>query len=444
MSNRQMKLGFLTHAAGMTKWVWRQRGLPPDASIRFDFYLDLVKRAEAAKLDFFFFTDSPYAGPESAPFHLNKLEPMSLLSALAAATSEIGLVGTMSTSYNEPYNVARQFASLDLISDGRAGWNLVTTGERGAGLNFGLDESYSHAERYERATEFVQVVRGLWDTWEDDAFVHDRQTGVFADLSKMHPLNHDGRFYKVRGALGVQRSRQGQPVVFQAGASKAGRTFAGRYADAVFGGVRPLKDSQAYYAEVKAAAAAYPRKTPPLLMVAIGAFVGSSDEDAERMYQEFVDLVTPEDALDYLSFTFGGFDFSPFDPHAPFPDLPEEAGKQVYQSAAQRFQGYAKAHNLTLLETAMRVACPRPHFVGGPERIADQLTHWFETRACDGFILGNGTPAAGIPNFIEMVVPVLKKRGLFRTEYEGSTLREHLGLPVPENVHCARHPAEVG
>ena len=432
---RQMKLGFLTHAAGMTTWVWRQPQLRPDASVSFEFYLDLVQRAEKAKLDFFFITDTPYAGKKSAPYNINKLEPISLLGALAPMTRDIGLVGTMSTSYTEPYNLARQFASLDLITKGRAGWNLVTTGERGAGLNFGLDESYSHAERYERAIEYVQVVRGLWDSWEDDAFVHDRARKIFADMSKMHELNHAGKFYKVKGALGVQRSRQGQPVVFQAGASGAGRAFAAHYADAVFGGVRPLKDAQQYYLDIQEAARAFGRPRAPLLMVAIGAFVGSSDEEAEQMYKDFVELVSPEEALGYLSFTFGGFDFSPYDPYAPFPDLPEDAGRETYQSAAIRFKSYAKTHNLTLLETAQRVACPRPHFVGGPERIADQLEHWFQAKACDGFILGNGTPAMGIPNFIEMVVPVLQKRGVFRTEYEGGTLRDHLGLPFPENVH---------
>jgi FMN-dependent oxidoreductase (nitrilotriacetate monooxygenase family) len=438
MSRRQMRLGFLTHGAGMNAWTWRQPQLRSDASVSFDFYLDLVKRAEAAKFDFFFITDSPYGGADASPYGLNKLEPVSLMSAMAAVTSDIGLVATMSTSYTEPFNLARQIASLDLISNGRAGWNAVTTGDPGAGLNFGLDESYSHAERYERATEFVQVVKGLWDSWEDDAFVYDKARRIFADTSKLHALDHKGEFFKVRGPLGVQRSRQGQPVVFQAGASGAGKAFASRFADAIFGGLRPIKDAQAYYAEVKEASRAYDRTAEPLLMVAISAFVGSTDEEAERMYREFAELISPQEALGYLGWTFGGYDFSQYDPDAPFPDLDESAGKEVFQSAAPRFKSYAKTNNFTLLQTAMRVATPRPHFMGNPEKVADQLEHWIETRACDGFILGLGTPVMGIPNFCELVVPILQKRGVFRSEYEASTLRGNLGLPVPQNVHTRR------
>jgi FMN-dependent oxidoreductase (nitrilotriacetate monooxygenase family) len=444
MSQRQMKLGFLTHAAGMNKWTWRQAQLPPDASVRFDFYLDLVKRGEKGKLDFFFITDSPFTDANSSPYHMNKLEPIALQSAMAAVTSDIGLVATMSTSYTEPFNLARQIGSMDLISGGRAGWNVVTTGEEGAGLNFGLDESYSHAERYERATEFIQVVRGLWDSWEDDAFVYDKARRIFADTSKLHTLNHQGKFYKVRGPLNLQRSRQGQPVVFQAGASGAGQAFAARFADAIFGGTRSMKEAQAYYANVKEASKAYDRQAEPLMMVAIGAFAGSTDEEAERMYRDLVELVTPEEALWYLSYTFGGYDFSQYDPNAPFPDLPEGVGTQVYQSAAARFKSYAKANNFSLIETAMRVATPRPNFVGNPEKVADALETWFHGRAADGFILGLGTPAMGIANFIELVVPVLQKRGLFRTEYEGSTLREHLGLPFPQNVHTRARAEAVG
>ncbi|MDB5447156.1 MAG: FMN-dependent oxidoreductase, nitrilotriacetate monooxygenase family, partial [Phenylobacterium sp.] len=316
MSQRHMKLGFLTHGAGMNSWTWRQPQLRPDASVSFEFYLDLVKRGQAAKFDFFFYTDSPYCDAKASPNAMNKLEPIALLSGLAAVSSDIGLVATMSTSYNEPFNVARQIGSLDLMSGGRAGWNVVTTGDPGAGLNFGLDESYSHAERYKRATEFVQVVRGLWDSWEDDAFVYDKARRIFADTSKMHTLNHSGEYYKVRGPLDLQRSPQGQPVAFQAGASGDGQAFAARFADAIFGGTRSFKEAQAYFAGVKQKAKSYPRSSEPLMMVAIGAFVGSTDEEAERMYRDFCELVTPEEALGYLGWTFGGYDFSQYDYNA--------------------------------------------------------------------------------------------------------------------------------
>jgi FMN-dependent oxidoreductase (nitrilotriacetate monooxygenase family) len=435
MSQRQMKLGFLTHGAGMTKWMWRQPLLPPDASISFEFYRDLVKLAEKAKFDFFFCTDSPYADADAAPHNMNKLEPMTLLAALASITSDIGLVGTGSTSYSDPFNLARQFGGLDMISKGRAGWNVVTTAVAGAGLNYGLDEAYSHAERYRRATEFIQVVRGLWDSWEDDAFLYDKAHNRFADTSKMHVLDHKGEHFKVRGPLDIRRSPQGQPVIFQAGASGDGQAFASRFADAIFSGTRSHKEAQAYYASVKAQAKALGRTEDILVMCAIGPVVGSTDEEAERMYRELADLVTLEDAIHYMGVTFGGHDFRQYDPDAPFPDLADSVGLEAYQSTAIRFRTFAQEKGLTLRQTAMRIAQPRPQFAGNPEKIADICQEWFEGRACDGFILGLGTPVQGIPNFIELVVPILRQRGLFRTEYEGSTLREHLGIPFAQNRH---------
>jgi FMN-dependent oxidoreductase (nitrilotriacetate monooxygenase family) len=435
MARRQMKLGFLTHGAGMTKWMWRQPLLPPDASISFDFYRDLVKRAERAKFDFFFQTDSPFCDADSAPHNLNKLEPITLLSAMSAITSDIGLVGTASTSYSEPFNIARQFASLDLMSHGRAGWNVVTTAMAGAGLNYGLDEALTHAERYHRAAEFIQVVKGLWDSWEDDAFVYDKANGVFMDREKLHVLNHKGEHFKVRGPLDVRRSRQGQPVVFQAGASGDGQAFAARFADAIFSGTRSLKEAQTYYAGVKAATQALGR-SDIVIMSAIGPIVGSTDEEAERMYQEMVELVTLDTALDYLRYTFGGHDFRQYDPDKPFPDLPDDVGAEAYKSTVDRFKKFAADNNFTLRQTALRIATPRPQFCGNPEKIADVVQHWFEAGAADGFILGLGTPVTGIPNFIELVVPILRKRGLFRTDYEFGTLRENLGLPIPRNVYA--------
>jgi len=436
MSQRQMKLGFLTHGAGMTKWMWRQPLLPPNASISFDFYRDLVKKAEKAKFDFFFCTDSPFADADSAPHNMNKLEPMTLLAALASITSDIGLVGTGSTSYSDPFNLARQFGGLDMISNGRAGWNVVTTAVAGAGLNYGLDEAYSHAERYRRATEFIQVVRGLWDSWEDDAFLHDKAHNRFADTSKMHVLDHQGEHFKVKGPLDIRRSPQGQPVVFQAGASGDGQAFASRFADAIFSGTRSHKEAQAYYASVKAQAKALGRTEDILVMCAIGPVVGSTDEEAERMYRELAELVTLEDAIHYMGVTFGGHDFRQYDPDAPFPDLADSVGLEAYQSTAIRFRSFAQEKGLTLRQTAMRIAQPRPQFAGNPEKIADICQEWFQGHACDGLILGLGTPVMGIPNFIDMVVPILQKRGLFRTEYEGSTLREHLGLPFPVNRYA--------
>jgi alkanesulfonate monooxygenase SsuD/methylene tetrahydromethanopterin reductase-like flavin-dependent oxidoreductase (luciferase family) len=242
----------------------------------------------------------------------------------------------------------------------------------------------------------------------------------------------------------VRRSRQGQPVVFQAGASGDGRAFAARHADAIFGGTRSLKEAQSYYAEVKQAARGFGRTEDVVVMSAIGPIVGSTDEEADRMYREMAELVHLDEALHYLSVTFGGHDFTQYDPDAPFPELSDAVGMEAYQSTAQRFRKLAVENDYTLRQTAMRIATPRPQFCGNPEKIADVVEHWFNVGAADGFILGLGTPVMGIPHFIELVVPILRKRGLFRTEYEGSTLREHLGVPFRENRHTkARMEAEA-
>jgi FMN-dependent oxidoreductase (nitrilotriacetate monooxygenase family) len=436
-AKRQLRLGTTIHGAGATKYGWRQPGVPPDASISLAHYTGVAQKAEAAKLDFVFIVDSPYITADSAPHFLNRFEPLTVLSALATVTSRIGLVATATSSYTEPFTLARQFASLDLLSGGRAGWNVVTTGLEGAAQNYGRDKHFDHAERYRRAAEHLEVVQGLWDSWEDDAFVYDKSTGVFFDKQKLHTLNHKGEFFAVKGPLNIRRSAQGQPVIFQAGGSDAGRDLAARTAHGIFAGLESFEETKEFYTDIKRRAAAFGRSgQEPLVFPGIAPIIGSTDAEAERLYRDLSELVTLEDALVQLGRPFAYYDFSRHDLDAPFPDL-GDIGANAYRSHSDRIKRIAREQNLTLRETALRFATPRGAFVGSPEKIADIAQHWFENGAADGFILGVGV-AESLDIFLEHVVPILQKRGLFRTDYEEDTLRGHLGIPFAENRHAAR------
>jgi FMN-dependent oxidoreductase (nitrilotriacetate monooxygenase family) len=439
MPARKLHLGTTIHGAGATKYGWRQEGVAPDASISFAHYAEVARKAEAAKLDFVFIVDSPYITPDSAPHFLNRFEPLTILSALATVTSRIGLVATATTSYTEPFTLARQFASLDLLSGGRAGWNVVTTGLEGAAKNYGRDKHFDHAERYRRAAEHLEVVQGLWDSWEDDAFVYDKTTGVFFDKSKLHTLNHKGPFFSVQGPLNIRRSAQGQPVIFQAGGSDSGRDLAARTANAIFAGLETFEETKEFYTDIKRRAAAFGRAgNEPLVLPGIAPIIGGTDEEAERIYRDLTELVTLEDAITQLGRPFAYHDFTRYDLDAPFPDL-GDIGANAYRSHSERIKRIAREQNLTLRETALRFATPRGAFVGSPETIADIAQHWFEQGAADGFILGVGA-SESFDAFIEHVVPILRRRGLFREEYDAHTLRGHLGLPFAENRHAAHQP----
>lgn len=434
-AKRQLRLGTTIHGAGATKYGWRQPGVAPDASISLAHYTSVTQKAEAAKLDFVFIVDSPYITPDSAPHFLNRFEPLTVLSALAAVTSRVGLVATATSSYTEPFTLARQFASLDLLSGGRAGWNVVTTGLEGAAQNYGRDKHFEHAERYRRAAEHLAVVQGLWDSWEDDAFVYDKANGVFFDKSKLHTLNHKGEFFAVKGPLNIRRSAQGQPVIFQAGGSDAGRDLAARTANAIFAGLETLEETQEFYSDIKRRAAAFGRSgNEPLVFPGIAPIIGGTDAEAERIYRELAELVTLEDALVQLGRPFAYYNFSRHDRDAPFPDL-GDIGANAYRSHSERIKRTAREQRLTLRETALRFATPRGSFVGSPEKIADIAQHWFENGAADGFILGVGI-AESLDAFLDHVVPILQKRGLFRSDYEHETLRGHLGLPFAANRYA--------
>ncbi|MEH7120658.1 LLM class flavin-dependent oxidoreductase, partial [Neobacillus vireti] len=325
MSNpKKLKFGAIVHGVGGNIAGWRHPAIQADASVSLDFYTNQAQKAEEGKFDLVFIADGLHINEKSIPHFLNRFEPLTILSALATVTSRIGLVGTLSTSYSEPFNVARQFSSLDHISHGRAGWNVVTSPLEKTALNYNktIEEHPDHAKRYRIAAEYLQVAKGLWDSWEDDAFVWDKETGVFFDRDKLHPLNHRGEFFSVQGPLNIGRSKQGRPVIFQAGSSEAGKDLAAKEADAIFTGHPTLKAAQAFYQDVKERAKAYGRNPDELVILpGISPIIGATEEEAERKYQEIANLVSIEKALDYLGRYFEHHDFSQYPLDEPFPDL---------------------------------------------------------------------------------------------------------------------------
>ena len=432
MSRKQLKLGAILQGIGNNTSLWRHPDMQTDASISIEFYKNQVKKSEEAKLDFIFIADGLFINEVSIPHFLNRFEPLTLLSALASETSHIGLVATVSTSYSEPFTIARQFASLDHISGGRAGWNIVTTPLEGTALNFGPKVHPEHSKRYEIASEYIEVVKGLWDSWEDDAFVRNKETGQFFDKSKLHTLNHEGKYFSVKGPLNIARSKQGQTVIFQAGASESGRNYAAKFGEAIFTGHETLAQAQAFYADVKTRAVSFGRNQDDILILpGISPIIGQSIEEAERKYNEVASLVSIEDALNYLGRFFDHHNFSQYDLDGPFPDL-GNIGQNSFQSVANQLKLRSEQEKLTLRQIALSVATPRPTFLGTAEHIADLIEKWFVEKGADGFIIHESVPN-GLIEFTEQVVPLLQQRGLFREEYEHSTLRGHLGLSVPEN-----------
>ncbi|MCK8485582.1 LLM class flavin-dependent oxidoreductase [Paenibacillus sp. MBLB2552] len=437
---KQLKLGALLHGVGGGTSLWRHPDVQSDASINIDGYIHWVQKAEAGKFDLVFIADGLYITEKSIPHFLNRFEPLTLLSALAAVSKHVGLVGTLSTSYSEPFTVARQFASLDMISGGRAGWNVVTSPLEGSALNYGKKEHPDHDKRYRIATEFLEVARGLWDSWEDDAFLRNKETGVFFDPDKMHTLNHVGEFFSVKGPLNIARSKQGQPVIFQAGSSEVGKNYAAKHADSVFTGHETLEDAQIFYQDVKSRAASFGRNPDEVLIFpGISPILGRTPEEAERKYQEVASLVTIENALDYLGRFFEHHDFSQYPLDEPFPEL-GDLGKNSFQSGTDKIKKDAKEKGLTLREVALQAATPRGGFIGTPVQVADRIQAWFEGGAADGFMITAAVPN-GLEEFVDLVVPILQERGLFRTEYESDTLRGNLGLPVPENRYTLERRA---
>ncbi|MFM0362322.1 LLM class flavin-dependent oxidoreductase [Paraburkholderia sediminicola] len=426
-ASRLIHLGAVIGGPGGHYAGWRHSDAVIDASINPNFVKDVARTAEAGKFDFVFIADGLHINAKSIPHFLNRFEPLTLLSALAAVTERVGLVGTVSTSYSEPFTVARQFASLDHLSGGRAGWNVVTSPLEGSARNFSRESHPEHDERYRVADEYLEVAKGLWDSWEDDAFVRDRASGVFFDPARLHTLGHKGQYFSVEGPLNVGCTPQGRPILFQAGASEAGKTLAARHADAVFTQHETLAEAQAYYADLKREPRGGDREEDDVkIFQGTGVILGKSAEDAERRYQETLQLLTIESALDHLGRFFEHHDFSQYPLDDPFPEV-GDLGSNSFRSGTDSIKRKARERGLTLRQAALESAAPRPRFMGTPETVADGLQEWFESRAADGFIIGGGTPTA-FAEFVEHVVPILQKRGLYRSDYEGSTLRRHLGL----------------
>lgn len=409
-----------------------------DGAVNLGYYQGLTRKAERAKLDFVFFGDGLYISEKSHPNFLNRFEPLTLLAALAMDTTNIGLAATLSTTYSDPYTVARQFSSIDHLSGGRAGWNVVTSPLEGSAANYSKPEHPQHDLRYRMAGEFLEITKGLWDSWEDDAFIRDKESGVFIDPDKLHRLDHQGEFYSVQGPLNISRSKQGRPVLIQAGSSEAGRGFAATVADAIFTGQATRADASEFYSDIKARAARSGRNPEEVLILpGCSPIVGDTPEEAEAKYQEIANLVVVKDALNYLGRYFNDMDFSGYDLDAPFPDL-GEFGRNGWESTTDRIKQVAKDEKLTLREMALRSTTPRNEFIGTPTQVADSMQAWFETGAADGFMLVPSVIPQGFNDFVDHVLPILKERGLFRSEYEADTLRGNLGLPKPENRYSQR------
>lgn len=447
-STRQIKLGAFLMQTGHHIAAWRHPEAQADAPVNFRHYAELARRAEAAKFDAIFLADSVGVrntdlASLSRTARSDHFEPLTLLSALAAVTEKIGLIATVSTTYNEPYHVARKFASLDHISGGRSGWNLVTSSGQGEAQNFNLDEHVEHARRYARAAEFHDVVLGLWDSWEDDAFLRDKPSGQYFDPAKLHPLHHRGEHFSVRGPLNVSRSPQGRPVVVQAGASPAGRDLAARTAEVIFVAHQTFDEAQAFYRDIKGRAVAYGRDPDDIkIMPGIFPVIGRTQAEAEDKFARLQDLIHPVVGVQLLSNMIGGFDLSGYPVDGPLPDLPETNGGKSRQ---QLLIDLARRDNLTIRQLYLRIAGARGHqqVVGTPQSVADQLQQWFEQDGADGFNIMSPWLPGGMDDFIELALPELRRRGLFRSEYEGATLRQHLGLARPPHRAVAAAQAAV-
>jgi FMN-dependent oxidoreductase (nitrilotriacetate monooxygenase family) len=435
--DRKLHLGAFMRPVTIHAGAWRYPGAYADANFNFEHIVQFAQKLERGKFDAFFMAD--HLAVLNMPMDALKrsatptsFEPMTLLPALAMVTEHLGLVATGSTTYDEPYHVARRFASLDHISGGRAGWNVVTTSNPNASMNFGRDDQMEHDERYNRAREFYDVVTGLWDSWADDAFIHDQESGVYFDPDKMHVLNHEGKYLKVRGPLNIGRPIQGHPVIVQAGASNAGRQLAAETAEAVFTAQSDLVAGQAFYADVKGRMKTVGRNPDHMkVLPACMVIIADSREEARAKRMKLDSLVHYESAIAALSIALG-VDASKFDQDGALPnDIPEtEAG----QSSRERAIKAAKDDNLTVRELAQRLGghsslC----LMGTPGEVAGEMEEWLMTRGSDGFTIQFPYLPEGLDDFVDRLVPVLQDRGLFRTEYEGKTLRENMGLPRPAN-----------
>ena len=444
MSKRQIKLGAFIPTTSQHVAGWRLPSSRPEEMLNIDYAIELAQTAERGLFDAYFLADglstswshgaSKYEKSLSYNDKMAGFEPLTLFSALSAVTKHIGFIATASTTYEEPYLLARKYASLDHISKGRAAWNVVTTCSEVTARNFGMQKHPDPATRYARADEFIEVTHKLWDSWEDDAFVCDKNSGQFLDPQKKHEPLHTGQFFNVQGSLNVPRSPQGYPVIVQAGQSEEGRELAAKHAEVVFTVQQQLESAQDFYRDVKQRLKKYNRDADDLkIMPGVSIFVAKTEQEAQAKYDFLNSLIHPDVGIGLLSGLAGNIDLSQFDLDAPFPQLDHA----TINSRQQLMIEIAHEHNFSIRQFYEFVASARGHWtlIGTPEQIVDQLQLWFENEAADGFnVLPPSTPA-GLDDFVEFIVPELQRRGLFRTAYEGKTLRENLGLKRPENQY---------
>jgi FMN-dependent oxidoreductase (nitrilotriacetate monooxygenase family) len=436
-TSRQLRLGAFMRPVSIHTGAWRYPGAFPDANFNFAHYKCFAQTLERGRFDAIFLADHlavlnmPMAALKRSAT-VTSFEPLTLLSALAVVTDCLGLIATASTTYDEPFHIARKFASLDHLSSGRAGWNVVTTANPQAALNFGLDAHVEHGERYHRAREFFDVVTGLWDSWADDAFIRDVEAGIYFDPEKLHVLAHKGEHLSVRGPLNIARPIQGWPVIVQAGSSDAGRQLAAETAEVVFGSQNNLADGQRFYADVKGRMEKLGRARDHLKILP-GAFVvvGETVAEARAKKARLDGLVHPDSGIASLSVQLG-HDASGFDLDGPLPEIPET---NASKSAQRKLVDLARRENMTVRQLAQYVggSYGALEMIGTPITIADQMEEWLVSEACDGFNVMFPYLPGGLDDFVDRVVPELQRRGLFRREYEGTTLRENLGLPRPKN-----------
>ena len=435
---RKIRLGAFLPGGGQYIAAWRHPDQPADGATSFDFHLKLAQEAERGLFDAYFLADGlaiAFGGSiEGGNAKVAGFEPVTLFSALAPLTRNLGFIATASTTYEEPYNLARKFASLDLISGGRTGWNVVTTATESAAHNFSLDHQHPHAWRYRRAAEFVDVVKKLWDSFEDDAFIRDKETGVFFDVDKVHFTDHQGEHFKVRGPLNVSRSAQGHPVIVQAGQSEDGRGLAAATAEVIFTAHQRLDTAQEFYRDIKARARGLGRNPDHILiMPGVSPFVGRTEAEAREKYERLTSLILEEDGIALIKGLTGGtLDLTGADLDGPLPPLDPTEGMKSRQTLIRQI---ADENGFTIRQLYQWIASARGHFtiVGSARQVADTLQEWFENEGADGFNILPPWQPTGLTDFVDLVIPELQRRGLFRTEYEGRTLRENLGLPFPEN-----------
>jgi alkanesulfonate monooxygenase len=435
-----MKLGAFFHPTGNHVAAWLHPEAQIDAGTNFGHYAQIAQTAERGKFDLMFVADAVavrdgnLAALSRWPQYMAYFDPLTLLPAIAAVTTHIGVVATATTSYNEPYHIARKFASLDHISGGRAGWNVVTSSAVNEAQNFGREQHYEHGERYDRANEFVEVVKGLWDSWEDDAFIRDRSTGRYFDPTKLHALNHKGKNFSVRGPLNVARPPQGHPVLFQAGSSEAGRESAARFAEGVFTPQHTLAGAREFYRDLKGRMARYGRPPEALkIMPGLNAIVGRTAKEAAEKHRFLQSKIHPDVGLELLSNQLDNMDLSEYDLDGPLPDIPDHVAALAGQTSMRNIVRWGREEGLTIRQIYERFAGARGQrtLIGSPVDIADDMEKWFGNYGVDGFLVHPPYLPGGLDDFADLVIPELQNRGLFRAEYEGATLRENMGLNRP-------------